>query len=166
MMLPDKAKATPEGRFLHCAALAAAELISPEQAARFIGTTEEAFLTALANSDIAAAVDTEVLRLRYSGELANLKAAKLTDSMLDKLLDTPTEDLSAGTAVRLAELGLRFREKATTEKVEPPKAQVLVLYEGDPDPEPHDGYSLVIRLPAKRDQPRAIEHGEGETDAE
>lgn len=90
MMLPEKAKATPEGRFLHCAALATAELISPEQAARFIGTTEEAFLTALGDSDIAAAVDTEVLRLRYSGEIANLKAAKLTDSMLDKLLGTPT----------------------------------------------------------------------------
>lgn len=166
-MLPNKSKATLEGRFLHSLALVVAEAIQPEQGAYFAGCSVAELIEALGDPDIAAAVDAEVARLRYSGELSSLKAAKLTDSILDKLLATPSDEISTGLAMKLAELGLKFREKATSEaKPEAPKAEILIHHEGDPEPEPvNDGrYRVVIRL--RNPKPaRTIDH-ESVTDAE
>lgn len=166
-MLPDIAKATPEALFIRSAALVVASLLTVEQAAVMVGCAPAQFLSALDEADVANAVDAEVTRLQYSGELATLKAAKLTDGMLDKLLATPDEEISTGLAMKLAELGLKFREKASPEaKAEAPKAEILIWHEGEPEPAPvNDGrYRVVIRL--KNLKPvRTIEHGDI-TDAE
>lgn len=166
-MLPDTAKATPEARFMHSAALAVSETITWEQAAYFSGCSVEELLGALDDPAIGRAVDAEVARLRLSGDLASIKAARLTDSMLDKLLATPDEEISTGLAMKLAELGLKFREKAAPEaKAEAPKAEILIWHEGDPEPAPvnDDRYRVIIRL--KNLKPaRVIDH-EDVTDAE
>lgn len=166
-MLPDTAKATPEVRFMHSAALAVSETITWEQAAYFAGCSVEELLEALDDPAIARAVDAEVARLRLSGDLASIKAARLTDVMLDKLLATPIEEISAGLAMKLAELGLRFKEKATSDtKTETPKAEILIWHEGEPEPAPvnDDRYRVIIRL--KNPKPaRVIDH-EDVTDAE
>ncbi len=166
-MLPDKVKATPEGRFLHSAALVVAEAIPIEQGAYFAGCSVAELIEALGDPDIAAAVDAEVARLRFSGYLSSLKAARLTDSMLDKLLATPSDEMSTGLAMKLAELGLKFREKAVpAARPEAPKAEILIHHEGDPEPEPvNDGrYRVVIRLRNPKTS-RVVNH-EGVTDAE
>lgn len=161
-MLPDIAKTTPEARFLHSAALVVTDVFTLEQGAVYAGCTPSDFLAALNDSDVALAVDAEVTRLRYSGDLANLKAARLTDNMLDKLLATPLEEISTGLAMKLAELGLKFKEKATPEaKPEAQKMDVVIWHEGDPEPEPanDDRYRVTIRL--KKLMPvRVIEHGD------
>jgi len=165
-MLPDTTKATPEARFIHSAALAVSETITWEQAAYFAGCSVEELLGALDDQAIGQAVDAEIARLRLSGDLAVIKAARLTDSMLDKLLATPQEEISTGVAMKLAELGLRFKEKAAPEaKAETPKAEILIWHEGDPEPAQvnDDRYRVVIRL-KKLNVPRVID---GEvTDAE
>ena len=166
-MLPDTAKATPEALFLRTAALVVDGLLTVEQAAVMVGCAPAQFLSALDKADVANAVDAEVTRLQYSGELATLKAAKLTDGMLDKLLATPLEEISSGLAMKLAELGLKFREKAAPEaKAEAPKAEILIWHEGDPEPAPvnDDRYRVIIRL--KKPKPaRVIDH-EDVTDVE
>lgn len=164
-MLPDL-KAAPEVLFMRSAALVVAEAIPLEQGAHFAGCTVGQFLTSLDDSDIARAVDAEVSRLRLSGDLASLKAARLTDNMLDKLLSTPDEEINISLAMRLAELGLKFREKATTAgKPEAHKARVVILRDGDPDlrPDPDGGFMLTIDMRSKRTQ--TVQH-EAISDAE
>lgn len=166
-MLPDTAKATPEARFMHSAALAVSETITWDQAAYFAGCSVEELLGALDDPAIGRAVDAEVARLCLTGDLASIKAARLTDAMLDKLLATPLKDISTGLAMKLAELGLKFREKAAPEaKAEAPKAEILIWHEGDPEPAPvnDDRYRVIIRLKNTKTS-RVIEH-EGVTDAE
>lgn len=166
-MLPDAAKASPEARFIQSAALAVSETITWDQAAYFSGCSVEELFGALDEPAIGRAVDAEVARLRLTGDLASIKAARLTDAMLDKLLATPIEDISAGLAMKLAELGLKFREKAAPEaKAEAPKAEILIWHEGDPEPTPtnDDRYRVIIRL--KNTKPaRVIDH-EDVTNAE
>lgn len=166
-MLPDTAKATPEASFLRSAALVVSGAIPLEQGAYFAGCSVKSLLGALADSDIARAVDAEATRLRLSGELAGLKAAKLTDNMLDRLLATPDEEISTGLAMKLAELGLKFREKAAPEqKNSANRGHIYVLKGNDPDP-PHDPdspFTYVIDLRDKNPT-RTIEH-EGLSDAE
>lgn len=159
-MLPDNTKATPETSFLRSAALVVSESIPLEQGAYFAGCTVDALLGALADPDIARAVDAEATRLRYSGELAGLKAAKLTDNMLDKLLATPDEEISTGLAMKLAELGLKFREKAAPEqKASANRGHIYILKGDDPDPpeDPDSIYTLVIDLRDKK-RTRTVEH--------
>lgn len=159
-MLPDTNKATPEASFLRSAALVVSETIPLEQGAYFAGCSVEALLGALADSDIARAVDAEVARLQFSGDLAGMKAAKLTDNMLDKLLATPEEEISTSLAMKLAELGLKFREKAAPEqKTSANRGHIYVLKGNDPDP-PHDPespFTYIIDLRDKKPT-RTIEH--------
>lgn len=159
-MLPDTTKTTNEGSFLRSAALVVSEAIPLEQGAYFAGCTADALLSALADPDIARVVDAEANRLRYSGDLAVIKAAKLTDNMLDKLLATPDEEISTGLAMKLAELGLKFREKAAPEQTKSTnRGHIYVLKGNDPDP-PHDPdapFTYVIDLRDKRPT-RTIEH--------
>ena len=160
--MPDTAKATPEARFLHSAALVVTEAITLEQGAIYAGCTPANLLAALDDADVANAVDAEATRLRYSGDLANLKAARLTDNMLDKLLATPDEEISTSLAMKLAELGLKFREKTAPEqKIQPSKGHIYVLKGDDPDPpeDPDSIYTLVIDLRDKK-RTRTIEHGD------
>lgn len=167
-MLPDTAKTTPEARFMHSAALAVSETITWEQAAYFSGCSVEEILGALDDPAIGQAVDAEVARLRLSGDLASIKAARLTDAMLDKLLATPLEDIGTGLAMKLAELGLKFREKATVNDTPKPKGQQFFLvYDNDEEPVfPDDGLlRYVIRLNRVRPAGRTIDH-EDVTDAE
>lgn len=166
-MLPDTTKATTEASFLRSAALVVSEAIPLAQGAYFAGCTPDALLGALADPDIARAVDAEATRLRYSGELAGLKAAKLTDNMLDKLLATPEEEISTSLAMKLAELGLKFREKAAPEqKASANRGHIYVLKGNDPDP-PHDPDATFTYIIDLRDEKptRTIEH-EDITDAE
>lgn len=159
-MLPDL-KAGPEALFMRNAALVVAEAIPKEQGAYFAGCTVAQLLASLDDPDIARAVDAEVSRMRLSGDLASLKAARLTDTMLDKLLSTPDEEINVSLAMRLAELGLKFREKATTAgKQEAHQARVVILKDGDPDlrPDPDGGFLLTIDMRNKRTQ--TIQHGE------
>ena len=166
-MLPSTIKATPEALFLRAAALVVAGLLTVEQAAVMVGCDPAQFLSALDEADVANAVDAEVTRLQYTGDLASIKAARLTDSMLDKLLATPEEEISTSLAMKLAELGLKFREKAAPEaKAEAPKAEVLIWHEGDPEPAPvnDDRYRVIIRL--KPLKPARVVNHEEVTDAE
>lgn len=167
-MLPDIHKSTPEKRFLHAAALVVSETIAIEQGALYAGCTVSALVDALHDPEVVQAVEAEVTRLRYSGDLATLKAARLTDSMLEKLLATPIEELSTGTAMKLAELGLRFREKSAADsKTQTLNAKVLILKDGDPDPlpDPDAKFVLTIDLRNKLKPVRMINH-EGVSDAE
>lgn len=152
---------------MYSAALAVAETITWEQAAYFSGWSVEELLVALDDPAIGRAVDAELARLRLSGDLASIKAARLTDAMLDKLLATPLEDIGTGLAMKLAELGLKFREKAAPEtKAVAPKSEILIWHEGEPEPAPvnDDRYRVIIRL--KNLKPaRVIDHKEV-TDAE
>jgi len=148
-------------------ALAVAEAMPFEQAAYFNGCTPAELLSALDDPAVEQTVNAEVSRLRLSGDLATLKAATLTDRMLDKLLATPEEEISSGLAMKLAELGLKFREKASLEaKAEAPKAEILIWHEGDPEPAPanDDRYRVIIRLKPLKPA-RVIDH-EDVTDAE
>lgn len=166
-MLPINAKAKPEARFIHSAALVVTDILTLEQGAVYAGCTPSKLISALDDSDVAQAVDAEVTRLRYSGDLANIKAARLTDSMLDKLLATPSEEISTSLAMKLTELGIKFREKAAPEqKTQPSNMHVHILEGDDPDPPKYaDGnYTLVIDLRDKNPT-HTIEH-EGITDAE
>lgn len=159
-MLPDL-KAGPEVLFMRSAALVVAEAISKEQGASLAGCTETQLLASLDDPDIARAVDAEVSRMRLSGDLASLKAARLTDTMLDKLLSTPDEEINVSLAMRLAELGLKFREKPTAAgKQEAHKARVVILKDGDPDlrPDPDGGFLLTIDMRSKRTQ--TVQHEE------
>lgn len=168
MMLPNSTRATPEALFIRSAALVVSATIPLEQGAYFANCTVAELLGALDDPAIAQAVDAEVTRLQHSGELAGLKAAKLTDIMLDKLLATPSEEISTSLAMKLAELGLKFRERTTTTaKPESPKATLIILRDGDPDHKPNSdgGFELVIDLRNKLKTARTIEH-EGVTDAE
>lgn len=159
-MLPDTTKTTPEKQFLHAAALVVSETMPLEQGAFYAGCSVSALVDALHDPQVAQAVEAEVSRLRYSGDLANLKATKLTDVMLDKLLATPLENMSTGLAMKLAELGLKFRDKTNADsKPQAPKTELLILHEGDPEPGPvnDNRYRLIIRL-GDPNQPRTIEH--------
>lgn len=166
-MLPDTTKTSPDGRFLNSAALVVAEAIQPEQGAYLAGCSVAELIEALGDPDIAEAVDAEVVRLRYSGDLANLKAAKLTDAMLDKLLATPSDEISTGLAMKLAELGLKFREKSAPEaKLQATKTRTFILTGNDPDP-PEDPEATLTYIIDLRDKhpARVIDH-KGVTDAE
>lgn len=166
-MLPDITKATPEGRIIPVLALVVTDALTQEQGAVYIGCTPAELVAALDDPNIANAVDAEATRLRYSGDLANLKASRLTDSMLDKLLATPPEEISTGLAMKLAELGLKFREKAAPEaKPETPKMDVVIWHDGDPEPEPANDNRNRVTIRLKKLKPaRTIEH-EGASDAE
>lgn len=166
-MLPDTAMKTPEAGFIRNAALVVAGLVSLEHGAYSAGLEPTTLLAAMDDRAVADAVEAEVTRLKLSGDLANLKAATLTDRMLDRLLATPDEDISTTLAIKVAELGLRFKEKATPEvKADKPKAEILIWHEGEPEPAPanDDRYRVIIRL--KNPKPaRVIDH-EDVTDAE
>lgn len=162
-MLPKNTKTTPEKRFLYAEALAVSETITWEQAASYAGCSIPVLIDALTDPEVAQAVEGEVIRLRYTGELANLKAARLTDSMLEKLLATPKEEISTSLAMKLAELGLRFRDKSVVDNSpEPHGMRLHILKDGDPDPIPDTDakFSLIIDLRNKPKSPRVIDHGE------
>lgn len=162
-MLPDTTKTTSEKRFLYAGALAVSETITWEQAASYAGCSMPVLMDALNDPEVALAVEGEVIRLRYTGELANLKAARLTDSMLEKLLATPKEEISTSLAMKLTELGLRFRDKSAVDnKPEPPGMSLHIMKDGDPDPipGPEAKFRLIIDLRNKSNPPRVIEHGE------
>ena len=167
-MLPNTSKGSPESLFIRIAALVVSSTIPVEQGAYFARCTVDELLGYMDDPTIAFAVDAEVTRMQQSGELAGLKAAKLTDIMLDKLLATPNEEISTSLAMKLAELGLKFREKATSnDKPATPNARVIVLKDGDPDPVPnHDGgFVLTIDLRNKLKATHPIDH-EDISDAE
>lgn len=166
-MLPDTAMKTAEARIIPNAALVVAGLMSLEQGAYIAGLEPTALLAAMNDKAVADAVEAEVTRLKLSGDLSNLKAATLTDRMLDKLLATSDEDISTTLAIKVAELGLRFKEKAAPEvKADKPKAEILIWHEGEPEPASinDDRYRVIIRL--KNPKPaRVIDH-EDVTNAE
>jgi len=122
-------------------------VIEPRVAAVLAGVPEEALYKAMAMPEVQAAVDVEIARLRLSGELATLKAATLTEAMLSKLLDTPEDEISTGLAIKLAEMGLKFKEKPLLEIDAEAGFSVMILKEEDPEPKPRkNGSSLVIRI--------------------
>lgn len=166
-MLPDTTKATPEALLLRTIALVVAGVLTLEQGAAMVGCIPSKLLSALDDADLAHAVDAEVARLQFSGDLAGMKAAKLTDNMLDKLLATPEEEISTSLALKLAELGLKFREKSAPEqKTSTNRGHIYVLKGNDPDP-PHDPespFTYIIDLRDKKPT-RTIEH-EDISDAE
>lgn len=142
----------PDKKITGPLALLVSDVITLSVAVSLSGESEEVLLSALKNPGIQVAVDVEITRLRLSGELAMLKAAHLTDTMLTKLLATPIEEVSVGLAVKLAELGMKFKEKSAAELPAGAKTQIIVVRPGDPEPlKDSTGYCLVIRLDAHQD---------------
>ena len=126
-------------------------VIEPRVAAVLAGVPEEALYKAMAMPEVQAAVDVEIARLRLSGELATLKAATLTEAMLSKLLDTPEDEISTGLAIKLAEMGLKFKEKQLVSIEAEEGFSVTIVKDGDPEPKPSkNGHSLVIRLSTQK----------------
>lgn len=129
-------------------ALMVSGIALPEQASALLGIPSETLLELLGDPQVQLVVDAEVLRLQHGGKLANLKAEKLANRMLDRLLATDDEAISVGMAAKLAELGLKFRSKETDPVIPRPNAQVIIRGPGDPEPDPctKGEYQLVIDL--------------------
>lgn len=113
-------------------ALVLERVVTVSVAAGLVGITEAELLAELAAPEIQSLINTELTRLRLSGELAVLKANALTDSMLTRLLKSPESDISIGFAARLAELGLKFKEKATTEVADTAKFTININFSSEP----------------------------------
>ena len=146
-MTPAFFKPDNEQKVIGTIAMLTNGLIDGRTAAALVGVPEEALYKAMAMPEVQAAVDVEITRLRLSGELATLKAATLTEAMLSKLLDTPDDEISTGLAIKLAEMGLKFKEKPLLEIDAEAGFSVTILKEGDPEPKPRkNGSSLVIRF--------------------
>jgi len=147
MTAPAQLDPHPDKKITGPLALLVSDVINLQVASSLSGQPEEVLLTALKTPGIQTAVDVEVTRLRLSGELAMLKAAHLTDSMLTKLLAAPIEEISIGLAAKLAELGMKFKEKSASELPTGSKTQIIIVRPGDPEPPKDvDGYRIVIRL--------------------
>ena len=146
-MTPTLFNPDNEQKVIGTIAMLTAGVIEPRVAAVIAGVPEEALYKAMAMPEVQAAVDVEITRLRLSGELATLKAATLTEAMLSKLLDTPDDEISTGLAIKLAEMGLKFKEKPLVEIDAEGGFSVVILKEGDPEPKPRkNGHGLVIRF--------------------
>jgi len=113
-------------------ALVLERVVTINVAAGLAGITEAELLAELSAPEIQSVINTELTRLRLSGELAVLKANALTDTMLTRLLQSPESDISLGFAARLAELGLKFKEKANTEVADTTKFTVNINFSNDP----------------------------------
>lgn len=129
-------------------ALVVADIALPEHVSALLNLPTDGLLELLSDPQMQRIVDAEVLRLQHGGKLANLKAEKLTNRMLDRLLATDDEAISVGMAAKLAELGLKFRSKETDPVIPRPNAQVIIRGPGDPEPDPctKGEYQLVIDL--------------------
>jgi hypothetical protein len=146
-MTPALFNSDNEQKVIGTIAMLTAGVIESKVAAVIAGVPEDSLYKAMAMPEVQAAVDVEIARLRLSGELASLKAATLTEAMLSKLLDTPEDEISTGLAIKLAEMGLKFKEKPLLEIDAEAGFSVTILKEGDPEPKPRkNGSSLVIRF--------------------
>lgn len=155
-----------EQKVIGTLAMLTAGVIESRVAAVIAGVPEEALYRAMALPEVHAAVDVEITRLRLSGELATLKAATLTEAMLSKLLDTPEDEISTGLAIKLAEMGLKFKEKPLVSIEAEEGFSVTIVKDGDPEPkQSKDGHSLVIRLSTQKAAAKEI-NPSGVIDAE
>lgn len=146
-MIPALFNPDNEQKVIRAIAMLTAGIIEPRVAAVVADVPEEALYKAMAMPEVQVAVDVEVTRLRLSGELATLKAATLTETMLSKLLDTPDDEISTGLAIKLAEMGLKFKEKPLVEIEAEGGFSVTILKDGDPEPAPRkNGHGIVIRF--------------------
>jgi hypothetical protein len=146
-MTPTLFDSDNEQKVIGTLAMLTAGIIEPRVAAVIAGVPEEALYKAMAMPEVQAAVDVEIARLRLSGELAALKAATLTEAMLSKLLDTPEDEISTGLAIRLAEVGLRFKEKPNTDIAPVSGFTVTIHRAGDPEPiTTKNNCGVIIRL--------------------
>ena len=112
-------------------ALVLERVVTVTVAAGLAGATETELLAELSAPNTQSVINIELTRLRLSGELAALKANALTDSMLTRLLQSPESDISLGFAARLAELGLKFKEKATTEVADTAKFTININFSSE-----------------------------------
>jgi hypothetical protein len=146
-MIPALFNPDSERVVISALAMLVSGVIESQVAAHISKVPEDILHKAMEMPDIQAAVEVEITRLRLSGELATLKAANLTEAMLSKLLDTPTDEISTGLAIKLAEMGLKFKEKPLIEIEAGAGFSVTILKDGDPNPVPRkNGHGIVIRL--------------------
>lgn len=127
-------------------ALMVAGIALPEQVSAVVNIPTEALFGLLDDSQMQRVVDAEVLRLRHSGKLADLKAEVLTNRMLDKLLAADADEMSTGIAIKIAELGLKFRNKSPEHDLPKAKFSVVVRMPGDPKPELETENGIIIDL--------------------
>ena len=146
-MIPALFNPDSEQIVISALAMLVSGVIELQVAAHISRVPEDILHKAMEMPDVQAAVEVEIARLRLSGELATLKAASLTEAMLSKLLDTPANEISTGLAIKLAEMGLKFKEKPLIEIEAGAGFSVTILKDGDPNPAPRkNGHGIVIRL--------------------
>lgn len=146
VLLSPKTERSPNELTVCGLALMVAEIALPEQVSAILGIPAETLFELLNDPQMQRIVEVEIFRLHQSGKRADLKAEKLIDRMLSKLLAMDPGEVSAGMALKIAELGLKFRDKSPENSPPRPKASVVVRMPGDPEPKIDAEYGLIIDL--------------------
>lgn len=103
---------TPEaasGHKLKALVLIMSGVCTTSQGAAMVALHESDLLNALADPETIKIVQGEIVHLRLSGRLAALKAAVLTERLVDHLLAMDPADTNPTLVAKLAELGARLR---------------------------------------------------------
>jgi len=111
---------------LKALALVVLEVYSLDDAAAALRLEPCQVAAALASDGMQAKVDAEILRLRFSGRLADLKLMVATERFADRLLDADTSAMSPATAAKVAESIIKARQsipRRPTEEEERAKEQ-------------------------------------------
>lgn len=97
-----------EDHMLKALILIVSGVCTPAQGAAAVSLPESDLRSALADPENIKIVEAEIVHLRLSGRLAALKAAVLTERMVDKLLAMDPTDVNPALVAKLAELGAKL----------------------------------------------------------
>ncbi|MGE5384957.1 MAG: hypothetical protein ACM3SV_03615 [Betaproteobacteria bacterium] len=148
-MIPGKliAIGKPGERMVDATALLVAGVFDDSEAAALAGVPASALLDLLGDPDVQQAIDSRLLRWKLDGTLANVRAEKLTMQALERI-EAEAGAVSVGIAIKIAELGLKFRERPEVSKAPDARTEVVIINDGDPEPLPPEPgvHRYVIRL--------------------
>ena len=107
--VPGRPSEFLRGPMIKALVLVLSGVCTPAQAAATTYLLPSELLEALNDPETVKTVQAEILHLRLSGRLAALKAAVLTERMVDRLLAMDPEDVNPTLVAKLAELGAKLR---------------------------------------------------------